>query len=708
MMLNFQEKQNSILATFLIILIAIKLLIENIFYFISYSSFIENILSIFLIILTFATSFYLLKHTNADLHLFKRIFKNTDINISESSKKFILHIKILKYIYIFASILIFITPDYFNFVFIESNFLSKLYISFLAPLILIPIFYAIYILYEKSVKSGNVNFYTKFSILIGSILFLQLISILDKSFISISPIVLSILSGVVYLVVFITSIFLLNYNHWIAYLNKSIKWTFIFDTFIIIIGTLVFASFTDSNISLESNSISFAFEYYLYGTSSTISLLSLSIFLIFSRYLITLFIYLPSSGAFERRQNEMTSLTSLNKIIAESKDISHITKTVTEIALNMTDSVFAWSEIYNDNKIEISSYHNMSQEYLNQILNDDYFNQYRMLSFQLVLLDGLKKSRELQSIPFAKSMIYIPIEDSEKKIGGICLINNKTYNFDEDEMEIIKAFSVNLSIAFENARLLQESIENEKYKNELQIAKNIQQKLLPQEIIKIDNFSTNAVSIPADDVGGDYYDSVILANGDICYLIGDVSGKGIGAAIFMAQIKGMVMSLAPNSNSGKELLCKINRSLYKNIDRNMFVTISVITISNKTKKLTYCRAGHTPLAIRKINEEINFLKPNGFGIGFVSDFLFSSNLEELTYNLDDIDLIFAFSDGLNELRNIDNNEFGYDNIKFILNNYSYSNSKEINDLFLEKAQAYSKSLSQFDDLTLLTIFKNRE
>ncbi len=176
----------------------------------------------------------------------------------------------------------------------------------------------------------------------------------------------------------------------------------------------------------------------------------------------------------------------------------------------------------------------------------------------------------------------------------------------------------------------------------------------------------------------------------------------------MAQIKGMVMSLAPNSNSGKELLCKINSSLYKNIDRNMFVTISIITISNKTKKLTYCRAGHTPLAIRKISDEINFLKPNGFGIGFVSDFLFSSNLEELTFNLDDIDLIFAFSDGLNELRNIDNNEFGYDNIKFILNNYSYSNSKEINDLFLEKAQAYSKNLSQFDDLTLLTIFKNRE
>lgn len=707
-MFNLHNKKITILSSILLILIISKLLVENTLYFFDFTTFLENILNVFLTSSTFLISYYILKRSNFDLILFKRVFKSTEINPSESGKKFIIHIKILKYFFIIACFLIFITPDYYNYIYIESNFYSKLYISFLAPLILIPIFYSLYIFYEKSIKSSNRRFLIKFSILFGSIFFLQLLKLIDSTIFSLNNFVLDFFQGITYPIVFFTSILLLNNNHWIAYLNKKIKWSLIFDSFIIIICAIIYAAQTDSNISWESNSISFTFEYYLEGTSTTISFISISILIVFLRFIITSFIYLPSSEAFERRQNEMSSLTSLNKMIAESKDINLITKNVTEIALNMTNSIFAWSEVYKENKIEISSHHNLSIEYLEQILEDEYFNEYRKSSNQLILIDGFKKNEQIVSIPYAKSLIYIPIEDSEKKIGGICLINNKTYNFDEDELEIVKAFSVNISIAFENARLLKESIENEKYKNELQIAKNIQQKLLPQEIIKLEKYSTHALSIPADDVGGDYYDSVILANGDKCYLIGDVSGKGIGAAIFMAQIKGMVMSLSPNSESGKELLSKINSSLYKNIDKNMFVTISTITISNKSKNVTYCRAGHTPLAIKKVNEDIEFLKPKGFGIGFVSDFIFSSNLEEISFKLEDIELIFAFSDGLNELRNKDNNEFGYENIKFILSNYEYNSSKEINDLFLEKAQAYSDNLNQFDDLTLLTILKNRE
>lgn len=707
-MLNLKDKKIPILATFLLSLVILKLLVENIFYFIDYTSFIENILNVTLVLLTFSTTYYIVKKSDIDLNLFNRIFKNIEYDNNISGRKFLLHVKILKYLMIIGSIIILSTPTYFNYVYIKENFLAKLYISFLAPVILIPIFYILYLFYDKSIKSGNRRFNLKFSILFGTLIFIQISNIFDNSFLNMNSFIFEFITNLGYFVVFITSLLLLNNNHWIAYLNKKIKWSFILDSFVIIICALIYISHSDTNIDWESNSISFAFEYYLYGTTYTVSLISIAVIFIFLRFIITSLIYLPSSDAFERRQNEMSSITSLNKIIAESKDINHITKTVTEIALKMTNSIFAWSEVYHDDKVEISSHHNLSVEYLDHILNDEYFNQYRINSHQLIIIDGFKKHEQIQSIPYAKSLIYIPINDSESKIGGICLINNKTYNFDEDELDIIKAFSANISIAFENARLLKESIENEKYKSELQIAKNIQQKLLPQEIIKIDDFSSHALSIPADDVGGDYYDSVILENGDVCYLIGDVSGKGIGAAIFMAQIKGMVMSLSPNCNSGKELLCKINKSLYKNIDKNMFVTISTITISNKTKLVTYCRAGHTPLAVKFNEEEINFIKPKGFGIGFVSDYLFSSNLEEVSFNLEDIDLIFAFSDGLNELRNKDNNEFGYENIRFILSNYQYKSSKEINSLFLEKAQAYSENLNQFDDLTLLTILKNRE
>jgi serine phosphatase RsbU (regulator of sigma subunit) len=401
----------------------------------------------------------------------------------------------------------------------------------------------------------------------------------------------------------------------------------------------------------------------------------------------------------------MVSLTNLNKIILESKNIEHITNSVTEIAFKMTNSLVAWAEIYEDDKIVVTSSYQLSQNWLDEINNNNAFYEYRKEISVLDINEKFQAEQFGRYIPYANSFIYIPIIDENKKIGGICLIKNKKYNLDEDELEILKAFSVNISIAFQNVRLLKESIENERYKNELQIAKNIQEKLLPKKLIQFDDFDIDAISIQADDVGGDFYDSVRLENDDVCYLIGDVSGKGIGAAIFMAQIKGMVLSLASNCKSGKELLCKINSALYGNIDKNMFVTITAITLSNKNKMISYCRAGHTPLAVLNTNGKVEFIKSDGFGIGFVNEYLFNSTLKETLLNIDEIKMIFGFSDGLNELRNQDNNEFGYEGISFVMENYKYSQSNEFNKMILEKANLYSKTVKQFDDLTLLTLYK---
>jgi serine phosphatase RsbU (regulator of sigma subunit) len=598
------------------------------------------------------------------------------------------------------------TPEYYNRIYIENNFYAKIITSILAPIFLAPIFYLVYILLNRSKSNSNTQL--KFYVLTIFILFFHLVKIIDYSIITFPGYIIGLILLITNIAVFFISIFVINNNHWIAYQSKKIKYSLILNSLLIIFFLLNISFSTDTLINDYSSSISFTYDYYFYGLSSTVNLISLAGIVIFFRLIVTSIIYLPSSDAFERRQNEMISLASLNKIIAESKDINHITNTVTEIALKMTSSIFAWAEIYENDEIVLSSYHNTSEKYIRQILNDENFNKYRMDCNTLVIDDKVDRSIIASNMNYLKSMIYIPINDDNSKIGAICLVNNKKYNLDEDEYEILKAFSINVSIAFENVRLLKESIENEKYKNELLIAKNIQQNLLPKKVIQFEGYNVDAISIPADDVGGDYYDSVLLENGDKCYLIGDVSGKGIGAAIFMAQIKGMVMSLAPTSTSGKELLCKINSSLYGNIDKNMFVTISTITISNKRNLISYCRAGHTPLAIKKINEKIEFLKPKGFGIGFVNENMFNNNLEEIEVDLDTMDMIFAYSDGLNELRNIDNNEFGYENIRFILDTFKFGSALEINELFLEKAKSYSETLNQFDDLTLLTIFKNRE
>lgn len=701
-MISITEKKIQILTSTFLIIILSKLLLDNLFYFFSLTNVIENTLNAFILLFEFLLFYFILKKSNIDFKIFNFVFKNEESQ-EDSNYRFVTQIKILKYLLLFIYLIMLLVPDYYNRIYIENNFYSKLITSVLAPLFILPIFYMVYLYYNRSKKNSKTI--SKFYALLGVIVLFHFIKLVDDSIFSIYPKLISGLSVLTTLLVTFLSIFIFNNNHWIAFQSKKIKYSIIFNSLFIVFFSIYLTLKTDSIVTDFSSSISFTYDYYFYGLSSTVNLLAYASFFIFTRFLITSIIYLPSSEQFERRHFEMVSLTNLNKIILESKNIEHITNSVTEIAFKMTNSLVAWAEIYQEDKIEVTASYQLSQNWLDIISNNNDFYEYRKEIRVLDINEKIQAEQFGKYIPYANSFIYIPIIDDNKKIGGICLIKNKKYNLDEDELEILKAFSVNISIAFQNVRLLKESIENERYKNELQIAKNIQEKLLPKKLIQFDDFDIDAISIQADDVGGDFYDSVRLENGDICYLIGDVSGKGIGAAIFMAQIKGMVLSLASNCKSGKELLCKINSALYGNIDKNMFVTITAITLSNKNNMISYCRAGHTPLAVLDINGKVEFIKSDGFGIGFVNEYLFNSTLKETLLNRDEIKMIFGFSDGLNELRNQDNNEFGYEGISFIMENYKYSQANEFNKMILEKATLYSKTVKQFDDLTLLTLYK---
>lgn len=709
-MISIADKKLQILITSFLIILLAKLLLDSLFYFISLTNIIENVFNALLVLFEFLLFYFIVKKSNFDLRLFGSLFKIDIENLNDSNQRFVLQVKVLKYLLLLVYIIMLVVPGYYNRVYIENNFYAKLLISFLAPIYIIPIFYIIYIFFQRSKKNSKTL--SKFYTIVGAIVLFHLVKIIDDGIYTFFPNVVTGISFITTTIVTIMSIFLFNNNHWIAFQSKKLKYSIIINSFIIIIISIFITYQTDSFLNDYSSSISFTYDYYFYGLSSTVNLIAYSSIFIFIRFLVTSVIYLPSSEQFERRRYEMVSLTNLNKIILESKNIEHITNSVTEIAFKMTNSLVAWAELYNlsndevnKDEIQITSSYQLSEQWINDILSNVEFNAYRKEISVLEINENIKTENFTKFIPYANSFIYIPIVDDDKKIGGICLIKNKKYNLDEDELEILKAFSVNISIAFQNVRLLNESIEIEKYKNELQIAKNIQEKLLPKKLIEFDGFTIDAISIQADDVGGDFYDSVRLSNGDVCYLIGDVSGKGIGAAIFMAQIKGMVLSLASNCVNGKELLSKINSSLYGNIEKNMFVTITAITVSNKSNKISYCRAGHTPLAVLDNKNNVEFIKSDGFGIGFVNEYLFNKTLEERLLDKEDVKMIFGFSDGLNELRNSDNKEFGFESISFVLKNFEYNSAKELNALILEKANFYSKSVKQFDDLTLLTIYK---
>ena len=200
--------------------------------------------------------------------------------------------------------------------------------------------------------------------------------------------------------------------------------------------------------------------------------------------------------------------------------------------------------------------------------------------------------------------------------------------------------------------LLVEQDEKRRLEQELQIARDIQMSLLPQGTLKAPGMSVAALCAPAREVGGDYYDFLPLADGRVGLLIADVSGKGTSAALYMAELKGLMLSLSRIHMSPRALLIEANEIIANHLDSRSFITMTYAVIDRAAGTLTCARAGHTPfMRIAGGGERrVEVLAPDGMVLGLNLDRgeRFERCLEELTLPIAAGDLLFFFTDGVSE------------------------------------------------------------
>src|SRR5699024_2659983 len=174
----------------------------------------------------------------------------------------------------------------------------------------------------------------------------------------------------------------------------------------------------------------------------------------------------------------------------------------------------------------------------------------------------------------------------------------------------------------------------ERIKQELQIARDVQQSFLPIETPQFEHLEIAAICKPAYETGGDYYDFIQLDEKRIAVAIGDVSGKGIQAAFYMTFVKGIIHSLCSETQSPADLLAKANRLFYDSARRGTIISL-VYGISHLEKRsFHFARAGHNPvLKMNGENGSVEELQPRGIGIGLTKDVFFDSNIEEVELKL---------------------------------------------------------------------------
>ena len=252
--------------------------------------------------------------------------------------------------------------------------------------------------------------------------------------------------------------------------------------------------------------------------------------------------------------------------------------------------------------------------------------------------------------------------------------------------------------------LLREQREKERLEEELRIARKIQMSLLPQDAVSLPGLRISALCLPAAEVGGDYYDLLPLSESRMGVLVADVSGKGTSAALYMAELKGLVLSLSRIYHSPAKLLSEANRILAATLDPRSFITMTYAVVDTAARTMRHARAGHNPIIHLEATTGLTrVLAPQGLGLGIDRGERFDEILEEAEVALAPGDIFLFFTDGLSEAMNGGAELFGERRLRDILEGSEGLGSDELKDLILSEIRGFVGGAAQHDDMTFVLL-----
>jgi len=240
--------------------------------------------------------------------------------------------------------------------------------------------------------------------------------------------------------------------------------------------------------------------------------------------------------------------------------------------------------------------------------------------------------------------------------------------------------------------------------NELSIATEIQTKLLPERIPQIPGIDLFSYYLSAKEVGGDYYDFLVIDKNHLGLVVADVSGKGIPGAMVMTMVRSLLRMASQREASPSETLKKVNRILAKDIRRGMFVTAFYGVLNVQTRKLTLCSAGHSPLVYFHAEScrclQVN---PSGIALGFDKGRTFDDNLKEHTLQLGPGDRLITYTDGVIEAMNEREEEFGLKGLVEVVCQHTKSSSRDLTNAIVQALEEHRGPAEQSDDITIVTL-----
>ncbi len=296
-----------------------------------------------------------------------------------------------------------------------------------------------------------------------------------------------------------------------------------------------------------------------------------------------------------------------------------------------------------------------------------------------------------------------PMIVKTKVIGALLFgLKHSGSRFGGKDLELLTAAANQIAVSLENARLYKSETEKIKIERDLDLARKIQQGLLPKCIPSVNGLDICGEMIPAMQVGGDYYDLIEVSDTKLFVAVADVSGKGLSASLYMTKLQTMIQMVCKSSLSPKEILIEVNKRLYESIERNWFITMTLALFDTENGIVKFCRAGHMPLLIG-MNGTVQSVKTQGIGLGLEKGDIFEKTLVEDEIKIKPNQVYAFFSDGITEAMNESKELFGEDKLEEILKGKSTFRASEIMNEVWKDIKIFKGKAKPNDDMTMVIV-----
>ncbi len=408
----------------------------------------------------------------------------------------------------------------------------------------------------------------------------------------------------------------------------------------------------------------------------------------------------------EATKAELRDLATMGAVITSIQDVNAILSVVMDMAVRLARGEVGMIALVENDELSFKISWGVTEQLARSLMYQDGMDlpTYCYQTRETIILNELGISAEGLSID---SIICLPIQSKERCLGVMVIINKEGGgSYGEEDKETLGILLNFVAVAIENSNLLEARLEQQKAHQEMAIARQIQSTILPQNIDSIQGVDIGAAYYPANEVGGDFYDVIRLSDKQFVVILGDVSNKGVPAALVMSAAAGIIksiLSLDPDI-SVSELASRLNNLLCREIikEREMFVTLFFSKFDLERQTLSYCNAGHIPgLFWDDVSSSICELSDGGPIVGQFEGMSF----KEGSRTLHSGDRLFLFTDGLTEAADSEGNLFGRERAEQVLSAEIGAEPGEFCRRVREWVERFAAGASEdtIDDFTILQV-----